>query len=116
MRVVGMRGVYETAHLDPQEDALNRGMRPGDAGWGMPPREEWGHVTTDLDGLTMEATIEPLPGSYESFYAGMRDAIRSGAPVPVDPTDALLCLRIIEAARASAREQRVVAFSAQADS
>jgi scyllo-inositol 2-dehydrogenase (NADP+) len=108
LRVVGMRGVFETEHLDPQEDAISHGQRPGDPGWGMPPRGQWGHLTIDLDGLAIEATVEPLPGSYETYYAGMRDAIRSGAPVPVDPADSLLGLRIIEAARESAREGRVV--------
>jgi predicted dehydrogenase len=103
-----MRGVFETEHLDPQEAAISHGQRPGDPGWGMPPRDQWGHLTTDLDGLAIEATVEPVPGSYETFYAGMRDAIRSGAPVPVDPADSLLGLRIIEAARESAREGRVV--------
>jgi predicted dehydrogenase len=111
LRVIGMRGVFETAHLDPQEDAMSHGMRPGDPGWGMPPREQWGRLTTDLDGMPIEATVEPLAGSYETYYAGMRDAIRSGAPVPVDPADSLLGLRIIEAARASARDGRVVALA-----
>lgn len=110
LRVVGMRGVFETAHLDPQEDAMSHGMRPGDPGWGMPPREQWGRLTSDLDGVPIEATVEPVAGSYETFYAGMREAIRTGAPVPVDPADSLLGLRVIEAARESARAGRVVAL------
>jgi predicted dehydrogenase len=111
IRVIGMRGVFETDHLDPQEDAMSGGMRPGDPGWGMPAREQWGRLTGDVDGLGIAATVEPLPGSYEAYYAGMRDAIRSGAPVPVDPADSLFCLRIIEAARTSARERRVVSLT-----
>jgi predicted dehydrogenase len=113
MRVVGMRGVFETEHLDPQEDAMSHGMRPGDPGWGMPPSEQWGRLTTDLDGVAIQATVEPAPGSYETYYAGMRDAIRNGAPVPVDPADSLLGLRIIEAARASARGGQVVALGGE---
>jgi predicted dehydrogenase len=113
MRVVGMRGVFETEHLDPQEDAMSHGMRPGDPGWGLPPREQWGRLTTDLDGLAIQAKVEPAPGSYEAYYAGMRDAIRSGAPVPVDPADSLLGLRIIEAARESARSGQVVALGGE---
>jgi scyllo-inositol 2-dehydrogenase (NADP+) len=39
LRVIGMRGVYEKQDLDPQEDALHIGARPGDPGWGAEPRE-----------------------------------------------------------------------------
>ena len=37
------------------------------------------------------------------FYAALRDALHTGGPAPVDPADAIGVLRIIDAARVSAR-------------
>lgn len=113
LRVVGMRGVYEKHGLDPQEDALSRGMRPGDAGWGAEPRERWGHLATNVGGVAVDGLVETLPGSYESYYALVRDALLTGGPPPVDPADSLAVLAIIEAARASARDHCLVEFKSE---
>ena len=111
-RVVGLRGVYEKRELDPQEDALQQGMRPGDAGWGHEPRERWGQLVTEVGGLALDGLVETLPGSYETYYTLLRDALKTGGPLPVDPADSLLALRVIEAARESARTGQAIAFAA----
>ncbi len=36
-RAPGLEGAFESWGLDPQEDALRSGLRPGDAGWGERP-------------------------------------------------------------------------------
>jgi predicted dehydrogenase len=110
MRITGLRGMYEKWGLDSQEDALNAGMRPGDAGWGREPRESWGRLATDVDKLHIDGSVETLPGAYETFYALLRDALLSGGKPPVDPTDAVTTLQVIEAARKSARNRAVIAF------
>ena len=117
-RVVGLRGVYEKQELDPQEDALRLGMRPGDESWGHEPRERWGHLATDIGGLSVDGVVETLSGTYETFYALLRDAVLTGSPPPVDPADALLALRVIESARESARTGTAVpvAVSSPVDS
>lgn len=111
-RVVGMRGVYEKQDLDPQEEALRTGARPGDEGWGLEPRERWGRLSTEVGGVAFDGHAETAPGRYEAYYAGLRDALRSGGPPPVDPADSLRVLRVIEAARESARTGTIVSFSA----
>ena len=108
LRVVGARGVYEKYGLDPQEAQLASGLRPGDAEYGREPTDLRGTLATELDGLAIEARVESLPGSYQDFYAGVRDALRTGAPMPVDPRDALDVIRVIEAAHASAERGEVV--------
>jgi predicted dehydrogenase len=110
-RVVGLRGVYERHGLDPQEDALSRGMRPGDPGWGMETREHWGRLSMGVGELAVDGVVETLPGSYETFYALLRDALIAGGPPPVDPADSLAVLRIIEAARESARTGQTVSLA-----
>ena len=107
-RVLGLRGSYEKWGLDPQEEALRTGKRPGDEGWGLEPRESWGQLSTDIGGLHFDGPVETLPGSYEHYYALVRDALISGGPPPVNPADALASLRVIEAAQQSAKDGRVV--------
>lgn len=106
--VSGLRGTYSKYGLDPQEPALKDGLRPGDPGWGLEPRESWGSLSTDLDGLHLDGSIETLPGAYETFYTQLRDALRGNGPLPIDPTESLATLQVIEAARDSARNHRLV--------
>jgi scyllo-inositol 2-dehydrogenase (NADP+) len=103
LRVIGMWGVYEKHGLDPQEASLRAGRRPGDDGWGRESREQWGHLLTEIGGLVTDGLVETLPGSYETYYALLRDALVAGGQPPVDPADSLAALRVIEAARESAR-------------
>lgn len=98
-RVLGAEAGYVTYGLDPQEEALRAGRRPDDGQpWGTVESERWGL-------LGSEPELTPLPtvaGNYAAFYSAMAAAILDGAPVPVDPRDAVATLRILEAARRSA--------------
>lgn len=83
-------------------------MRPGDPLWGREPEEAWARLSTDVSGVHVDGKVETVPGCYEVFYSTLRDALLQGDPLPVDPTDALMSLQVIDAARQSAREERVV--------
>ncbi|WP_194818146.1 Gfo/Idh/MocA family oxidoreductase [Nocardia sp. XZ_19_385] len=99
-RVLGSESGYVVHGLDPQEAALRDGKRPGDGPWGTVESGDWGLVGADPD-------LQPYPtlaGDYPAFYTAMADALLNGAPVPVDPRDAVTALRILEAARDSAAE------------
>lgn len=110
-RVLGLRGAYEKQGLDPQEEALRTGLRPGAEGWGAEPRERWGQLSTDLAGVHVDGAVETLPGEYEAFYRLLRDALADDGPPPVDPREALAALRVIEAARTSAQRGAAVALA-----
>ena len=107
MRVMGDRAAFVKLQGDIQEAALRAGGRPGGAGWGEEPQERWGILS---DGIKPQA-IKSEPGAYQAFYAQMALALRDGAPLPVDPLDALAGLEIIEAAQRSSAERRVMAIS-----
>lgn len=104
----GLEGSYVKFGLDPQEDALKGGMRPGDENWGLEPRESWGKISTIVGALHVEGQVETLPGAYERYYAGIRDALLIGGEPPVTLSEAIAALRVIEAAQQSAREKRVI--------
>jgi scyllo-inositol 2-dehydrogenase (NADP+) len=104
-RVLGSAGGYVTYGLDPQEDALVSGRTPIDgAPWGLaePPRA--GELVRD--GAT--ASVPTLPGDYPAFYAAVERAVRTGAQVPVQVSDAAYVLDVLAAARESAGAGRVV--------
>ena len=109
MRVVGTGGVFEKFGMDPQEEALKAGRSPGDPGWGEESSDHWGVLTlgTDDDNAASER-IRSERGAYDHFYAAMRDAMQGASPVPVEPEGAVATLRVIEAARRSARDRTVV--------
>ncbi|HEX6510463.1 MAG TPA: Gfo/Idh/MocA family oxidoreductase, partial [Chloroflexota bacterium] len=109
--VSGLRGSYSKYQLDPQEPALKAGMRPGDTNWGMEPPETWGTLSTEVQGLHMDGPVETLPGAYEQFYAQLRDALRGDAPLPVDPSESVATMEVVEAARRSARERQIVSLA-----
>jgi len=107
-RVLGDRATFVKYGLDGQESAMAVGVVPGSASWGEEPADRWGF-------LGEEGTAQPvstLPGAYPRFYAAVAAALRSDAPMPVDPEDAVTGLEIIEAARASAEHGRVIRLGA----
>jgi len=99
--VHGTGGSFVKHGLDPQEAALKAGADPREAGLGG--RDG---VLTLADGA--RETVPTERGNYLAFYEAVAAAVLDGAPVPVEPQDAREGLRIIEAARQSARDgQRV---------
>ncbi|TBN56947.1 oxidoreductase [Glaciihabitans arcticus] len=95
-RVLGSEGAYRVYGLDNQEAALREARWPGSEGYGITPEAEWGDL--GIEGATTKRQTEK--GDYPAFYEEVAAAIRTGAPAPVDPRDALEVLRIIERAHA----------------
>lgn len=104
MRVLGTGGSYIKLGLDMQEDALRAGLRPGGDEWGEEPEERWGTVGVDPD----RRPVKTVRSNYGAFYAAVADSIRRGSPPPVDPSDAVATLRVVEMARRSASDRRVM--------
>lgn len=103
MRVLGSRAAYVKPGLDVQEAALRDGAVPG-PGWGEEPEESWGRLGADQ----AWTRVRTEPGAYPAFYAAVADALRTGAPPPVDPMDAVTALEIIHAAQRSAEAGSVI--------
>jgi scyllo-inositol 2-dehydrogenase (NADP+) len=103
----GTKASFVKYGLDPQEPWLRDGGKPSDAGYGMEDATIHG-VLTPGDGEG--DTIASERGDYRAFYSGLARAIAGEGPVPVDPADAVAGLRLIEAARESAREGRTMAL------
>ena len=103
-RLLGLAGAFEKHGIDGQEDQLVAGIGPEHPEYGREPKERWGLLVAGE-----EATpVETERGAYPRFYEGVVDAIRTGAPPPVTPAEAVLTIEVLEAARESARTGKVV--------
>jgi scyllo-inositol 2-dehydrogenase (NADP+) len=103
-RVLGSAAAYVSVGLDNQEDQLRAGMTPLDDGFGELPPARHGKVGAE----GAYETYPTLPGRYADYYAAMGAALRGEGPVPVDPSDSVAPLEVIEAARRSADTGQVV--------
>lgn len=98
LRLLGTGGGLWIESLDTQEDALREGRSPLEPDWG----------TEADDALIVTGTEAPVPyarvpGTWPAYYRAVARSLRGEGPPPVDPRDVVEDLRVIEAARDSAR-------------
>jgi scyllo-inositol 2-dehydrogenase (NADP+) len=103
-RVFGGRATFTKYGLDVQEQALNTGVDSRSPDWGREPEERWGELATGDE----TRRIETAPGAYPRFYEGVVRALREDGPPPVDPDEVVAQLQVLDRARLSARERRIV--------
>jgi scyllo-inositol 2-dehydrogenase (NADP+) len=105
--VHGDRGSFLKYGMDPQEDALKAGKRPGDPQWGLDDPACYGELVS-ADGTRRK--VETLRGGYERYYEAIAARLLRNEPVPVDPADSRDGLIVIEAALRSTLERRTIAL------
>jgi scyllo-inositol 2-dehydrogenase (NADP+) len=108
----GDMGTYTRFGLDPQEEALKKGIVPGDNMWGHEPSGRWGFLDSKAPGLKNYGKIETLPGCYPEYYRNIYAAIRGEEELLVKPEEARNVIRIIELALKSSKEKKTVEYSA----
>jgi len=103
----GTRGSYVKHGVDPQEDALRAGERPGGAGWGVDP-QDGELVVAAADNWTSRRNVPTRAGNYAAYYAAVRDAIHGTGPNPVPPEQAVALMELLDLGTRSAREGRAL--------
>jgi predicted dehydrogenase len=106
LRAYGSGGSYVARGTDVQAQAVFAGRRPVDEGdaWGYDAPERWGTLNT-------AAGSTPVPseqGAYQDFYRRFAAATAGGGEFPVPAEQAVHTLEVLDAARVSAAENRVV--------
>jgi predicted dehydrogenase len=104
MRVMGTTAAYTKQTADVQENMLRTGGSPDSPGFGEDPETQWGL----LGAGTEVRPVRTERGNYRRFYELAVPWLREGAAPPVNPDDAVVVLELIEAARVSSAEGRVV--------
>ena len=103
----GTKGSYVKHGVDPQEDALRAGGRPGSADWGVDPVEGALKVVAVGDWM-QDSTWPNRAGNYVDYYAAVRDAILGLASNPVPPEQAVALMELLDLGARSAREGRAL--------
>ncbi len=109
--VHGTEGSFVKNATDPQEEMLKLHRLPDEPGWGKEPQRDWGILNTSVNGLHFEGKIETIAGNYVHFYTNLYEAIRDGGKLMVQPEEALMTIRILEACLQSNHEQKTVEFN-----
>ncbi len=104
--VQGRLAGWSKTGVDPQEDALKAGDRPGGLAWGLDP--VCGRLVRWVDGAPLEQSLFQERGLVHRFYAALRDAIHGTGPVPVPAGEAAAVVALLELGVRSAREGRVL--------
>ncbi len=106
LRAYGSDGSYIASGADVQADALFAGRRPAlePATWGIDVPENWGTLAV----AGGRSRVPSEQGNYAGFYTEFARAVRDGEPGPVPAAEGVRTLEVLDAARCSALENRVV--------
>jgi len=109
-RAYGSDGGYVASGTDVQAQAIFAGQRPVDLGaaWGYEAEGRWGTLTTSAGARR----VPSQQGAYQEYYTQFAAAVRGTAPFPVPASEAIHTLEVLDAARTSATEHRVVTLPA----
>lgn len=105
-RVYGSAGSYISRGSDVQTAAIFAGRRPAveGASWGYEDESRWGVLATSSG----QTRVPSRRGNYADFYAQFAAALRGDAAFPVPGEEGVRTLAVLDAARLSALEGRVV--------
>ncbi len=107
--VYGTLGSFEKrGGQDPQEAALQRGLRPRGPGWSDRTDPQLG--VTHLLGRAPES-VPSEPGDYVQYFEAVGEAVTGRGALPVPAEEALAVIRLVEAAVESAKTGRRVEVS-----
>lgn len=107
-KVYGTKGCFIKNRSDVQEADLIAGKKPNSPNWGAEATEDYGVLYTDMNGIITNKIIPSIPGNYGTFYDKMADAILNNGHLPTTAAEGTNIIRVLEAARNSAFNKRVV--------
>jgi scyllo-inositol 2-dehydrogenase (NADP+) len=106
--VHGLYGSFIKSRADIQEAALLAGEKPDQPYWGEEPASEMGLLNTRVHGTEERKKIPAIAGNYGHYYAGIYDALTGKGHNPVSAKDGIRVMQILEAARKSNTEKKLI--------
>lgn len=104
----GMKGSFLQQRSDMQEQQLLAGVKPSLDNWCAAPASPDGLLHTEINGGLVRKETTSSPGNYMGYYDDVYKAITGQGPNPVPPEQAILNMRIIEAALESNKTGKIV--------
>lgn len=106
----GSLGSFLQKRSDLQETMLLKGAVPSLQSWCPAPDLPDGLLHTTKDGKDLREERTATPGNYMGFFEDVYQAIVNGAPNPVPGEDGVKVIRLLEAAKRSAKENKVISL------
>src|SRR5688572_8154766 len=106
--VHGSKGTFLQKRSDLQETNLLKGVSPSLEAWCPAPEGPDGLLHIIEDGKEVKEKRTSAPGNYMFYFDDVCKAINKMTPNPVPGTDGIKIIRIVEAAKQSAREGRII--------
>ncbi len=107
-QVHGTCGSFVKYGLDTQEAMLRKGKKPGSRGFGVEPAKNRGILNAEAFGKQFRGPFVTVTGNYMAFFDNVYSVLTEGDEAVVKPADALVNIRIIEAAKKSQEEQKII--------
>jgi len=104
----GENGTFMQQRSDLQEARLMADEVPSLGTWIPTPQGHDGILHTIINGEPVRKETRSTMGNYIDYYEDVYQALVNGAPNPVPASQAVLTMRIIEAALKSSAEKRVI--------
>ena len=104
----GSKGTFLQKRSDMQEVKLLEDAIPTLSNWCPPPSEPDGILDIVEDGKELRKEMTSSPGNYMFYFDDVYKAIVNGSPNPVPGMEGVKIIRIIEAAKRSAGEGKVI--------
>ncbi|MGQ7870244.1 Gfo/Idh/MocA family oxidoreductase [Sunxiuqinia sp. sy24] len=104
----GTLGTFHKWGIDPQEKQLKAGHLPNKVHWGTEPKEYWGQLNTEWNGLNVKGTVETVPGNYKAYYENIYDVLANGAELAVNPEESRDVVQLLDYCLQSHEEKRTI--------
>ncbi len=109
----GRAGSFLKKRADTQEDFLLAGNTPGAEDYGKENKADGGLLHTEKNGHVIKEHIAAVQGNYMNFYKIMYEAITEDKAEPVTAADGINVMRIIDAAKRSNSERRIIDLNSE---
>lgn len=106
--IQGANGSFMQHRSDLQEEKLLLGVVPTLLPWIETPPNPDGILATMENGVLTRKETRSEMGNYMFYYDDVYKSLVEGAPNPVPATDAVLTMKVIDAALTSSKERRVI--------
>ena len=96
--ILGEKGAFIKSEMDALEPTLRREEIPKGESWVVDPEENWGVLTTVVDGQTHKRKVASR-GDWREFYVNVRDAMLGQAELQVTPRqviDVMVALQLAQ--------------------
>lgn len=111
-RIFGDKGSFIKDRSDVQENDLIAGKSVLDSNWGAEDPKHYGTLSSlQADNSITQQIIPSIPGNYGKFYELMAKAILNNKPVPTTAAEGATIIRMLEIARKSNAERKVIPVS-----